>query len=728
MIGTLRVAFIISLFSLFGLSISAQTLWLDSLFAVKNLHDTTIIMGINDRGRMFMRTSPDSAIYYFQEAVSFANKSKSRERELINQKASALRFIGIAHRQLGNNEAALEYYMKALEHFLEIDATAGIAVSHRNIGNLYFFQSDYPKAIEHYEKAISFFKHIDDMNGLASIYNNLGNIYENQGNYKSALENYYEALRIFETLNNKQYISVCLTNIGVIHYRQRNFQLALENLERSLSIKKEIDDKKGSSTILMNISSVYMGLWEQEALQEQKQTLTNKAIASLEGSIVIKKEINDVHGLTLCYNSMGEIYSKIGMLQKAMEYFDMSLSLSKSINNKRGLVFVYRNLAELLLKQGKYSESIENALKGLALAQEIESLSDQKSILFHLVKAYTATGECQKLTQYFNAYEAISDSLFSQTRAKALIEIETRYQTEKKEHEIELLSQENRLKEITISSARRQRNLYILIAFSLLALSSTLYLMFVNRKRMGKLLEEKNKELLELNITKDKFISILAHDLKNPFSSFTNIASALHDDFDQIDTNDQKHLVEQLHKSAIQVNTLLKNMLEWASIKNKSSTVELSRLNLKEIADEVAGSLTSFAHNLGLEIIVKVPDDIHVSANRTFTSSLLNNLLTNALKFSPEETKVTLSARIEDGNAIVVVEDKGIGIAEDDIEKLFRLEVDTRTIGKSEGKGTGLGLILCKELIERMNGRIWVESELGNGSKFFFSLPLYSER
>jgi signal transduction histidine kinase len=301
-----------------------------------------------------------------------------------------------------------------------------------------------------------------------------------------------------------------------------------------------------------------------------------------------------------------------------------------------------------------------------------------------------------------------------------------RYETEKKDNEINLLSKENELKEIRIKNATRERAFYIAITLSFLSLSVLLLLLYYNRKQTNKLLKEKNEELKVLNSTKDKFISILAHDLKNPFSAFLNISSALNNDFDVIDNDNKKKYINKLHQAVLQLNSLLKNMLEWAVLQRKSSLPDVENLNLFEITDFIIHTLSDFALEKNVKIENTIPTDIQVCANRSYLITILNNLVTNAIKFSKPENQISISASVNIKLATVFVEDNGIGIAPGDIDKLFRIEIDTHTIGKSDGKGTGMGLILCKELIEKMNGKIWVESTQGKGSRFIFTIPLSS--
>jgi len=715
---------IVSLCLFLSLTAFSQSSWLDSLYAEKNNHDTIVMEAINSKGRSLISASPDSALFYFREAVNYAESSKSEDDRVINRKASALRFIGIVNRQIGNSDIAIDYYDKALGYFRKIDNMTAVALCYRNIGNVYFYESDYYLAREYYNKALAIFDKQEDYEGKASIYNNLGNIYENQGDYDSALENYYKILNISEEMGNKNLQSAAHTNIAVIHYRHKDYDRSIEHFEKSFALKEEIDDVRGMALLLMNMSSVYFGQSEIEECSVKKNKLIKKAIESLQESIEIRKKLNDPYGLSLCYNSLGQIYNKIGNIPLALDYLNRSLEISKSINNKRGKVFVYRNFAEVYYKQKEYNKSIFNALRGLELAEEMESLADQKAILFYLMKAYSAIGESEIISKYLDQYSVVSDSLFSISRAESVAEMETRYQTEKKEKEIELLNRDKELQNLKINKTRRERNTFIVSVIILSVFVLLLYKLYNNRKKVALITKEKNKELENSNKTKDKFISILAHDLKSPFASFLNIARALNNDFDKIDNDDKRKFIQKINKSAEEINKLLNNILQWAVVKRGSSKPETYQVNIYDVAEESVNSLKCFIEENNVEIDNNISKDIVAIANKGYLAVIINNLITNAVKFSSDSKLVKIYSKVEKDFAVITVEDYGIGMDIEDTNKLFRIDVDTVKIGNSGQKGTGMGLLLCKELIENMKGKIWVESEKNIGSKFSFSIPV----
>jgi signal transduction histidine kinase len=577
----------------------------------------------------------------------------------------------------------------------------------------------------------------------------LAYVYLNQDDFKTALEKYFEALEIGESIHSNEIIYNAYNNIGIINHLRKEYGVAAEYYNKAIEITEKSGNKTGRAKLYINMGVLNYDLGNSTDSINQRLKYFQQALDNFTIALKLKKELNDAWGQSLCYTNLGDLKRdgakliededlKKNMLFQSGNFYRQSMQISNEMNDQMLLSKTYGNLANLQLvmrslknidiaeKKAYTDSALFFGTESYKLALALNSKSQQKDASQLLKDIYSLIGDTRKALEYANINIKVSGELFSEDKTKSLNEMRIRYETEKKDNEIKILSTENELKEIRIKNAKRERFFYITIALSFLALSVLLLNLYFNRKRTAKLLEGKNEELKVLNSTKDKFISILAHDLKNPLAAFLNITSALDDGFDEIDDNNKKKYIKKLHQSVVQLNSLLKNMLEWAVIKHKSTVTSVEKLNLYEIVEYVYQTLSDFASEHLLKIENTISGEIHVCANRAYLIAILNNLVTNAIKFSVPGKKISISANINSNLATVFVEDNGIGIAPGDIDKLFRIDIDTHTIGQSEGKGTGMGLILCKELIEKMNGRIWVESKLGEGTRFIFTLPLGS--
>ncbi len=243
------------------------------------------------------------------------------------------------------------------------------------------------------------------------------------------------------------------------------------------------------------------------------------------------------------------------------------------------------------------------------------------------------------------------------------------------------------------------------------------------RKVSEEKLRNNAAELKELNDTKDKFFGIIAHDLKNPFASLLGATEILTNNAGQYDFETTKTFIGLMHNAALSGYALLENLLEWSRAQTGNLTFLPQNLNIREIVDENLATLKVNAANKKILLNSKVKHDIEVVADRNMLNTVIRNLLSNALKFTHEEGSVTVNAHKSDGHVIMSVKDTGVGIREDDLNKLFRLDIKYTNLGTAKEKGTGLGLLLCKEFIEKHGGKLWVESTFGKGSEFKFTVP-----
>lgn len=231
-------------------------------------------------------------------------------------------------------------------------------------------------------------------------------------------------------------------------------------------------------------------------------------------------------------------------------------------------------------------------------------------------------------------------------------------------------------------------------------------------------------ELKTLNASKDKFFSIIAHDLKSPFTALLGYLEFLKVGFDDYSLEEIKNDVDRVHQVSKNVYELLNNLLEWARIQTGSLETNLEKLNLFEEVKTAIILLKGNAKIKEIEIINDVFNDCNILADEYMLSTILRNLISNAIKFTTDNGKITISSKIINDYVLLSVKDTGVGISEIDLPKLFRIDITHSTLGTGKEKGTGLGLILCKELVEKMNGQIEVNSTIGIGSEFIIKLQL----
>jgi PAS domain S-box-containing protein len=239
---------------------------------------------------------------------------------------------------------------------------------------------------------------------------------------------------------------------------------------------------------------------------------------------------------------------------------------------------------------------------------------------------------------------------------------------------------------------------------------------------VNKQLKKSEQELKKLNDEKDKFFSIIAHDLKSPFNALLNLSEFLVKDLSELSMEEIRSFSKEINKSAHSVFDLLLNLLQWAQIKTGRLKQNPEKISLSALANNSIILLESVAAKKAVTIINNIDNSHFFLGDRTMISSVLQNLISNSIKFSRRNSEVILSSRVEGDKIIVSIKDRGVGISSENMKRLFKLDEHLTTPGTSNESGTGLGLILCKELVEKNKGKIWAESKEQFGTTFFFSL------
>ena len=723
------------IFSSVLLKLNAQTPEIDSLENILHKHtqkDTIRVNLLNETAGKLFLINIDKTIKYIKEAEELANKINFSKGN-----AESLRLSGIYYHNKSNYRKALEYYQKALKIFEELGDKKEIAKCLYNIGNTHYYQENDSQALKYFQKSLEIKKEIGDKQGISNCLYGIGNIYFIQSNYPQALEYYQKSLKTNDKPEKKQGISDCLTNIGLIHFIQGNYSQALEYYYKALKIAEELGDKPRISDCFNCIGSTHraQGNYPQALEYSQK-------------ALRIAEEIADNNLISYCLEGIGEIHFQQGNYPQALEYYKNSLKIKKEFGYKFDICYSYKSIGAVYLKTNNYAEALDYTVKSLKIAVELELLDYQKEIYKQLSDIYAGTNNYKKAYENHVLYKELNDSIFSEKNIKKLTGLEYQYKYEKEKQAIKLKQQKKDA--VHDEEAKRQkimRNSFI-AGFILMALFVLVVLRsFLQKREANRILfaqkieiEEKNQqlelhkdeiqtfveELEKANNTKDKFFSIIAHDLKSPFTAILGFSKLLLKNHKKYSEEEREKLIKFINSSSITTLKLLENLFTWA--RSQSGKIQFSpkSLNLKTILSDVIDENKGPAERKEIQLLNSVADNKMVFVDKNMIYSVLRNLISNAIKFTQKNGKVIVSSKMQkDKNFIEIsVKDTGVGIPEVLINDLFRIDKNTSTIGTENEKGTGLGLILCKEFIEKHGGKIRVESIMTEGSNFIFTLPM----
>ncbi len=537
-----------------------------------------------------------------------------------------------------------------------------------------------------------------------------------QGEYDLALEYFLQALSLFEKENYKRGIALGFNNMGLIYNMQEKYKEAVDSHQKSIEICQTIGDSALWCVNLQNIGIAYNTV---DSL-DSALYYANKSLEFFKNLGLNKK------GLVI-YNLRGEIFIKKGEYQKAINDY-MKIINYPGYDNKWEICYALAGLADTEKHLGNPEKSIEYALQSYNLALEIGAKWDLQKVTGILAESYAMLQDWEKAYHYHELFKAYSDSIFNEKKEKEINYL----QLQKKHEENELLAAENQLKQQRIE--RKNAIIYGIVSGSVL-LCMIVFVLYRNnilKTRLNRELRNKsatiaakNKELTELNATKDRLFRIISHDLKSPVSTLVSFTDLLIENYGQFDEKTIHELLLSMNKSSKEGLRLLENLLDWARSQTGSLLMHREDLNLAAFTSEVVELFVTAASVKSIGIDNAIPDKLIVHADRNMLAAIIRNLISNAIKYTADGGKISVEAGFDTSVSMIeiAVSDNGIGIKKENMSRIFQLDEQHTTPGTNDENGTGLGLLICKEFVEKQGGKIKVESQEGKGSKFTFTLP-----
>lgn len=532
------------------------------------------------------------------------------------------------------------------------------------------------------------------------------------GNYELAIDLYYSALDMAEQIKDSAAMAKVNHNLAMIFDELEDFDEAIRYFQKSLIISQEIDDSAQMAKTFQNLAISY---------QNKKDLVKSLEFIDKANSLAVQRK--DTAMIIDLTNNLGTISYDQKKLDESLKYYLKALELYQQINDRQGIAYAYNNIGLVYLDKGEFKKSFDYFNQSLALATELKLADFTADIYSNLTVYYKEIKDYKNAYLYYDKYNTVYDSLIGEKKTKMIRQIQAKYQLGKKTRELEELKTKNQSQLDAIDNARVFQIYLAAIAILVIILMiATFYLLFKEKKLAAELLV-KTKELNELNISKDKFFSIIAHDLKNPFNVLVSYTSLLKTDLEMFSTEELKQIVTDLNQASENGFNLLQNLLLWTRTQTNRIHIFKSKFNLSEVFEKVKAlvDLNLLSKDQKLTLIVD-PDRI-VFADKDMIATIIRNLVFNAIKFSKKGSEIILKASETVQGVQIDVIDSGIGISSETISKLFRIDTNTSLQGTEGETGTGLGLVICREFVEKHGGQIWVESELGKGSVFSFTLP-----
>ncbi len=552
----------------------------------------------------------------------------------------------------------------------KINFQLGIGLSYRFYGKYYQYIGDFPISLEYFQNAQNIIKVSGNKQQLGELYRDMGEYFRAVTQLNESIPYLNNALEIFKQLNDSLNLAKTYNRLAASYIQMKSDSLSLVNSYLSLNY---IDINK------------------------------NKSLAS-----------NN-------YNILGRLNTN----PDSSEYYYLkSIDLARQDSSNIETVTVLINLSNLKNQTGEFETGLKYASEAYRISYNngirsaIQSSSWVLSAIYENLKRYDEAYKYLKLAYNYR------DTVANDKKIQEINNLNLK-------HKLEL--QETKFKEKT------GNYVFIMVLLIALMILGILFILNIYQKKRvlkqksaelaekNKLITMQNNDLLHLNATKDKFFSIIAHDLRNPINSFGLATEYLSNELDSMDSKSLHQLIDDLHKNSNHLNELLENLLTWSKTQRKSITFHPIHFNINYLLSSIIGVFSTALSRKSISIINNSQSDFQVYGDNNLINTILRNLIGNAIKFCNEGDTITISTEYKTIDGIeyssISVEDTGIGMNSEIKNQLFRIESNITSHGTMGEKGTGLGLILCKEFVEMHNGKIWVESELNKGSKFTFIIP-----
>ena len=629
-----------------------------------------------------------------------------------------------------NELYTIKDYKKAL---LFIDQTAelsqalnyekGSAQSNYIRGLIFSNQNDGNSAVTYFEKALNSFKTLKDTIGVAKVNSKLGVIEIERGNFKKGLQNSLSAISVFEEEDLKDDLSRAYNNLATAYLNTGKLDKSLQYSKKALSIREDLGDSEGIKYSLKNLGELY-------ALKNDYRL----SIANYERMFTLLDNSKDQNLRGEAMTSIGKSYLALNDLKKAPEYLREGLTYSRRQNNELGVLKSLNAFADLNTRNRR----VKLAKTQLNEANRLAKKLDNDEELLYNLKLNTELSTIRKFHQdafyWQKQYYSLKEKLDKEKLDALALQLDN-YQASNSNTEVTPSLENNKnLPEANkkkLSNSEKQNTLLIygLIA-GLVFVTALLIFSYLRSSKdtkttkelstENKSLAQKNAQLEEVNQVKDKLFSIVSHDLKDSISSIKAFLDLLKDD--GITKEEFNNLIPELSENANNASSLLFNLLNWSKSQMQNLQPKPELFNIQEVFQIKISLIEKKVNDKGIILIDESRREF-VYADRSMLEIVIQNLITNAVKFTGKGDVITVSNQDYNGKVLICVEDTGIGISEDNQKKLFNAKKNFTTIGTGNEKGTGLGLTICKDLVELNNGRIWVESTPNIGSKFFIELP-----
>ena len=636
--------------------------------------------------------------------------SLSQERNYTDGKARSVLILGNLYEREQKLDSAFSQYNFGIKEYSE---TQFLPDYYNGMGNVFDARGQSRQALEAFQNALDLTWMMEEKSReqfSAGLKMNMANAYDDLGNTGLAAENYLEAIVFADEAEYVPLMFLSRLNIGVLYEGMDNYETAVSYYEKAIEIGQEFNFRSYLYNAYNNLGVVKMKL---EQFSEAEEYLFKAQ--------EVFEEVNPGAPELIANHNLGELKRKEGNYSEAERYLKLSLENAQKINVVEAFYHNYLELGKLYLDVGNYEQALDFLNSTLQVAADLDNPDYEKEAQLQLYETYKSGQNYEEALKSHERYTTITDSLTQLSIEKDLANLESQLEL-RRQNEINRLLEEKQAQQ----QARIQFQL-ILIAAGGIILILIAILLFVakrNAKVKQELLEEiqaQRDELQDLNKAKDQVFAMVSHDLRSPLTSVQGILDLIRDDI--LKGEDLKRLIDDIDSSVRQNVNVIEDLLAWAKDQLSGFDLDPKPMELNPLLADVLTTQSFLAIQKKIELRNNLNGEAStILADPNAMRVILRNLISNAIKYTNENGVIEVFTQEEKEKIIIGVKDDGVGIPESSMDKIFNSNTWTR-VGTGKEKGSGFGLSMTKEFVEKMNGRIWFESEEGEGTTFYVELP-----
>lgn len=650
-----------------------------------------------------LNTLEKLAEYYHQDdpikTLEYSNKYLITARNYNDKKsiAHAYHYLGDYYRDEGLPIIAIDYYFSSMYIYEELNFPGAVAYTNIDVGNIYFDLGKHDNAKQYYEKVISMPDEKDVIIAKAVALNNIGLIYREAKDYTNALKKFEESLEIRKKADDKNLIAHSYNYIGNIYTNLNKLDEAEKYYNQSLQLYKEINDYSDMGKVMMNIGKLYYEKSEKE---------------------------------------------------KSVAYRNDAVKLFLDKNKLFAAADAMTDLAEFHKSDGNISEALNHSFRAYKIATENKYTSIRQQSLKLLSDLYLISNNVQEAYNYLKIFDDLKDSIAQREAQRKLVNLEFSNEFQRRDREMSSMKSENQLKQLTIENQSRKNTFLLIITTAIFVLLVVIFFAFRLQRKSLKILQDRNKVIDENNKKieismkmledakeeaeknsriKSEFLSIMSHELRTPMNAVLGMTQVI---MEENPRKDQLENLETIKISAQNLLDIINDILDYNRLESGKIFLEHKDFSLKNLMTKLFRIFSYSMKQKGLTLNYNYDSSLGESfiGDEIRLGEIITNLIGNAIKFTDSGAITVDIKKIGNKpNTSLIrfsVKDTGIGISQQNITNIFDSFTQEKTDTTRKYGGTGLGLSIVKKLLELMNGRIFVESKVGEGSKFYFEIEL----